>query len=220
VLFVAVDATGQHAGEVRQQGLLEEVRRAAGITTTANEALETLNEELQSTSEEQQTLNEELESRNEELQTVNEELQSMNEELNTLNEEVGARIADADRLGRYLRTVLESNPQAVIGCDARHTITFWNAAARKLFRVSEAEALGHDLLKMVPAFDVPRVRTFMNGRPGTAPVWIDAGKRVGRIRIGMTLIRDARGQRAGYVLRVQEGRAVEERPRRHRRPQR
>jgi two-component system CheB/CheR fusion protein len=77
--------------------LRRDVESANDELNSTNEELETTNEELQSTNEELTTTNEELQSTNEELETTNEELQSTNEELETTNDELEARTQELNR---------------------------------------------------------------------------------------------------------------------------
>lgn len=48
------------------------------------------------------------------------------------------------------RQVVEAVGDAVVVCDANGTITFWNAAAVRLFGFAESEALGRSLDLIVP----------------------------------------------------------------------
>lgn len=212
ILFVAVEAIEGREKGASPNDLVVSTRRTARWTMeateelqAANEELETLNEELQSTSEEQQTLNEELESRNEELETVNEELQSLNEELSTLNEEVGVRVSEADRLAAYLRTILDLAPNSVIGCDLRNRIAFWNEVAARDFRMSEAQVVGKDLFKILPALDVPAVRKMVQAQSGKPQVRVSKGPvNPGWLDLRLGVVRDQAGRRKGYCLRVLE----------------
>ena len=73
---------------------------------SANEELETTNEELQSTVEELETTNEELQSTNEELETMNEELQSTNEELEPSTRSYASEHRDPGTTKSFLESVL------------------------------------------------------------------------------------------------------------------
>ena len=109
---------------------------------SANEELETTNEELQSTNEELETTNEELQSTNEELETTNEELQSLNEELETMNEELERRTRELNDLtGRYSET-LRLMPWPVLLVDRNEKVQLWNSAAQELFGIGSTSVVG------------------------------------------------------------------------------
>lgn len=209
-LFVAVDATDRHRREHVPRGHENATEKvlmrnigAEEALRSAHEELQVVNEELQSTSQEQQTLNEELESRNEELETVNEELQSLNEELNTLNEEVGTRIAEADRLTAFLRTVLDLSLTSIIGCDTKDRVTSWNAVATKEFRLSEDQAMGKDLFKLLPVLDVPAVHDLVRATTENPVAKVSVGRGLpDLLSIRLGVVRDRSGRRQGYCLRV------------------
>lgn len=99
----------------------------------------------------QEDLNDELQSRNEELETVNEELQSLNDEMTAMEDEMRDLIDKSQRTNDFLRTLLDTSPEAVVACDAKNRVVFWNKAAVKRFFLSPEQALGGDLLKLVPA---------------------------------------------------------------------
>lgn len=202
-IFVGVDATEPHRAEALRGTVIEAHARASAEASESRAALQIAHEALQGTSQEQQTLNEELESRNEELQTVNEELQSLNEELSTLNQEVGIRIAESDRISGYLRTILDLANRIIIGCDLRRRITFWNAGAAKQFQLSETQALGRDVLALVPALDLPEVRAKLVGRGGNKPVQIRRGPlHPDGLEVEIRAVFYGGGRRQGTVLRV------------------
>ncbi len=111
---------------------------------STNEELETTNEELQSTNEELETTNEELQSTNEELETTIEELQSTNAELTTLNVELERRTADLHRLEAFERSVLNAIGPALFVIDPSLVVTNWNAAAARLWGISAEGAVGRE----------------------------------------------------------------------------
>lgn len=208
-LIVGADATRHHAAEGKFREAAKQLRKANADAArsmdnlqASNEELETLNEELQSSAEEQQTLNEELQSANEELETTNEELQSANEELATLNEEIRTRGEELERVSLFLRAILDNAFDAVISCDRHNKITFWSRAATKVFRLSEAQAVGEDLFTLVPVIDVPAVRAAIRGSL-VSPRRTSGGElQVGgnRIRITVSAVSDRAGSPQGYVV--------------------
>lgn len=157
--------------------------------------------EMQEDMETQQTLNEELQSRNEELETVNEELQSLNDEIQVQGDE-------ARRATLFLTAMLDSGPDVVIGCDTSGRVSYWGAPAVRMFRLSAAQALGKDLLGLVPELDVPGLRKLV--RPGARWPRTRGGARVARrvvkvsskLRVAVVPARDVDGDAHGTLLRV------------------
>lgn len=109
---------------------------------STNEELETTNEELQSTVEELETTNEELHSSNEELETMNEELQSTNDELRLINDQLQLRTSEANHVNSFLQSVLASLRAAVVVVDKRMRVQTWNQQAEELWGVRADEARG------------------------------------------------------------------------------
>ena len=120
----------------------EELETTNEELQSTNEELETTNEELQSTNEELETTNEELQSTNEELATTNEELQSLNEELENMNEELGHRTQELHQLSQRYAETLRSMPWPVALVDHAETIQLWNAAAQRVFGVGSGSVVG------------------------------------------------------------------------------
>lgn len=144
----------------------------------------------------QQALNEELQSRNEELETVNEELQSLNDEIQVQGDE-------ARRATLFLGAMLDAGPDVVIGCDRQGRVSYWGAPAVRQFGLSADQALGKDVLRLVPRLDVPRLRGLV--RKGEA--WRQARKpRVvglsGGLRVAVFPAMDGDGRMHGTLLRV------------------
>lgn len=153
-----------------------------------------LNEELQSTAEAQQSLNEELQSRNEELETLNEELQSLNDEVQVQGEE-------ARHSTLFLRALLDSGPDALIGCDPRGRVTFWGKPAIQQFGVSEEQALGKDLLHLVPQLDTKAVRDLLGQGKVTGHLSPRSAKAKGGLSVLVVPAMD-NDKRYGTLLRV------------------
>jgi two-component system CheB/CheR fusion protein len=135
ILVSAVDVTSQVTLRADFQRVSEQHAIATEDLHSANEELETTNEELQSTNEELETTNEELQSTNTELLTTVEELQAANMLL-------GARTEEMNRLALYHASVVESVGDAVVVLDSNMTVTTWNRAAERLFRVTAENAVG------------------------------------------------------------------------------
>ncbi len=65
------------------------------------------------------------------------------------------RLQIAGQVGQErFENIAATSPDGIICADASNTITFWNAAAERMFGHSAAEAVGHDLALIVP----PRMR--------------------------------------------------------------
>jgi two-component system, chemotaxis family, CheB/CheR fusion protein len=158
--------------------------------------------EMQEHMDSQQTLNEELQSRNEELETVNEELQSLNDEIQVQGDE-------ARRATLFLGALLDAGPDVVIGCDRQGKVSYWGSPAVRRFGLSSAQALGKDLLRLVPQLDVAGLRKLV--RKSTA--WPKKGRRTRRVvkvskslHVAIFPALDGDGTAHGTLLRVLEGR--------------
>lgn len=127
------------------QSAQEELETTNEELQSTNEELETTNEELQSTNEELETTNEELQSSNEELETTNEELHSANEELETINQELQSLMTQVHDRHQFLHSVVSSMRSAVICVDDDLNITVWNDHAEDMWGVRSDEAVGHKL---------------------------------------------------------------------------
>jgi two-component system, chemotaxis family, CheB/CheR fusion protein len=112
----------------------------------ATDALEVLNEELQSA-------NEELQSSNEELNTAKEELQSVNDELATLNTELERRNAELGQTNDDLVNVLASVEVAIIIVDVDLAVRRFTPRARALFKLIDAD-IGRPIADLHPSFPI------------------------------------------------------------------
>jgi len=144
----------------------------------------------------QQALNEELQSRNEELETVNEELQSLNDEIQVQGDE-------SRRASLFLAAMLDAGPDIVIGCDRRGLVTYWGAPAVRQFGLSSEQALGKDVLRIVPRLDVPSLQRLV--RKGEA--WRKGRKSravgiAGGLRVTVVPALDGDGRMHGTLLRI------------------
>ncbi len=102
----------------------------------------------------QQDLNDELQSRNEELETVNEELQSLNDAMSAMEDEMRGLGEESRRANDFLRLLLDTSEDVLVACNADNQVVFWNDAAIKAYRLSSAQAVGHELFELLPAMAV------------------------------------------------------------------
>ena len=109
---------------------------------------ETANEELQSTNEELETTNEELQSTNEELETINEELQSTNEELETINDELRDRTDELNELTAFMESILSSLRAGVAVLDLDLRVQAWNGYAANLWGLRSDEVQSMPFLNL------------------------------------------------------------------------
>ncbi|RKG90836.1 CheR family methyltransferase [Corallococcus terminator] len=166
LLYVTHDVTTARGVEQALQSVQEELQSinlrmqsSNEELRASNEELETTNEELQSANEELQTTNEELQSTNEELETTNEELQSANAELDATNRELAHRTLEMDSLAFTQRTIIRTLSAAVLVLEGDGRITTWNLAAERLLGVTEREAVGQKLWSLhVPALKRPLIQ--------------------------------------------------------------
>jgi PAS domain S-box-containing protein len=166
------------ASEEETQALNEELTAANEEITAANEELTAINEELfeareelastndslelkvtertkalQDSEEETQALNEELTAINEEMAATNEELLSTNEELaesERLLRETVDELRQADERSAKLVAIVESSDDAIIGKSLDGLVTSWNRGAENIFGYTEADIIGHSILKLIP----------------------------------------------------------------------
>jgi two-component system, chemotaxis family, CheB/CheR fusion protein len=174
---------------------------------STNEELETTNEELQSTVEELETTNEELQSTNEELETMNEELQSTNDELQGINDQLHQSSADLDGANLFLDAILAGLRAGVAVVDRDLRVRVWNRQAEDLWGMRAVEAVGQHLLNLdigLPFEQVrPLVRQSMAGDTETAEVQIEAVNRRGRtvtVRVGCSPLLDGSGETSGSIV--------------------
>jgi two-component system CheB/CheR fusion protein len=150
------------------------------------EALESSNEELQAANEELLSTVQELQSANEELTTSKEELQSVNEELETVNDELKHKVDQLDRAKADLENLLRSTDIATIFLDRSRDILWFTPAARRLYRLSDAD-IGRPLDDIAPRIaanpgeDVERVMG--SGEPTLRVVRAADGRRSYRLAV-------------------------------------
>lgn len=130
---------------------------------------ETANEELQSANEEILSRNEELQSFNEEMETAKEELQSSNEELTTLNDELEHRHSELGQLNGDLTNLFSSLdiPILILGRDLR--IRRFSPAAETLFNLMPSD-IGRPVSDMRFSATIPELK-------GDSAAVMDTGRR-------------------------------------------
>jgi diguanylate cyclase (GGDEF)-like protein/PAS domain S-box-containing protein len=129
----------------------------------SNEHLEALLEEHNTTVkgmntlyEELQTSNEELQSTNEELESSTEELQSTNEELITVNEELMQKNIEAENLSKYLESIQNSIPVALLIVSPHLQLQRFNNAAAKIFDLDSSK-IGKSLVSLPSKIAIERI---------------------------------------------------------------
>ena len=213
-----LDVSGIHrleeqaeAARLESETANEELQTTNEELQSTNEELETTNEELQSTNEELETTNEELQSTNEELETMNEELQSTNEELQTINDELRQRTDELNQANDFLASILASLRGAVIVVEPNFKILVWNPIAEDLWGLRLDEVKGQSLMNLDIGFPVGKLRNVIQTciADGTEKqdLILDAVNRRGRkikCRVSITAFANARGQRLGAILTMEE----------------
>jgi PAS domain S-box-containing protein len=118
--------------------------------------------------------------------------------------DIGERHAAAEA-ARYQATLLENLNDAVIGLDLDARITAWSGAAQRIYGYAPAEALGRPIAALLGG-DLPeatdaRIQAEI-ARTGRCRMEVRHARKDGRpldIEITSVVIRDASGERAGFV---------------------
>ncbi|MDP5229790.1 MAG: PAS domain-containing protein, partial [Cellulophaga sp.] len=110
---------------------------------STNEEMQTSQEELKSTNEELQSSNEELQSANEELTTSKEEMQSLNEELHTVNAELLSKVEDSERASNDMHNLLNSSEIATLFLDKKLNIRQYTVHVTKIFKLIKSDIGRH-----------------------------------------------------------------------------
>jgi two-component system CheB/CheR fusion protein len=121
------------------QSLEQELQSTREYLQATIEEMETSNEELKSTNEELQSVNEELQSTNEELETSKEELQSTNEELATVNAELQNKVDEFARANDDMNNLLAATEIASIFLDTDLCIKRYTPAAAKIISLIQTD---------------------------------------------------------------------------------
>ena len=133
------------------QSLEQELQSTREYLQATIEELETSNEELKSTNEELQSVNEELQSTNEELETSKEELQSTNEELATVNAELQSKVDESSRANDDLNNLLTATEIASIFLDTDLCIKRYTPAAAGIISLIQTD-IGRPLSDLKTSF--------------------------------------------------------------------
>lgn len=120
--------------EIEAEKLLAEQRLQELI-----EEHESSQEEIKASNEELQSANEELRSTLEELETSKEELQSMNEELQTVNQENRHKVEELDQLSSDLQNLLVATDIATLFLDREFRILRFTPKVSHLFSIKTAD---------------------------------------------------------------------------------
>lgn len=103
------------------------------------EEMKSSNEELRSANEELQSMNEEAQSTNEELETSKEELQSINEEMVTVNNELQLKINELTSTQDDMNNLFNSTEIATIFLDKDLNIRSFTSEAKNLIKMIESD---------------------------------------------------------------------------------
>ncbi|RQR26104.1 ATP-binding protein [Burkholderia sp. Bp9142] len=109
-----------------------------------------------------------------------------------------------------LRRVVDASPDAIIGLDAARRITSWNPAARRLFGIDAAAAIGHDVTTLIAPRWLrlhPVPVSFANPRMPAGPLDILCLRRDGgcfRATFAASPIVDAQGNCTGLSMTLRE----------------
>jgi two-component system CheB/CheR fusion protein len=156
--------------------------------------LETANEEMKSSAEEYQSINEELQSTNEELQTSKEEMQSINEELHTVNAEMISKNDLLSNLNSDLQNLLDSTQIATIFLDDQLRIKNFTPGMADIFSLRESDK-GRPLTDIV-----------------TLLAYEDLRRDAERVLRELAVIErelDLQDRGASYVMRIRPYRSIE-----------
>ncbi|MEM9020361.1 MAG: chemotaxis protein CheB [Planctomycetota bacterium] len=116
------------------------------------ENLQTTIEELETANEELNATNEELIASNEELQSTNEELHSVNEELHTVNAEYQQKITELTQLTDDMNNLLASTEIGTLFLDPQMRVRRYTPAMQGLINLRETD-IGRPLEEIRPSFD-------------------------------------------------------------------
>ncbi len=139
---------------------------------------------MQSANEELETTNEELQSSNEEMETMNEELQATNEELQTINDELRERTDMLNQSNAIIESVLDGLRLGVVVVDEDIKVLSWNNQLAELWGLRADEVKGQSFLNLdigLPMEQIKKsIRAVLDGEGGAKQVMLDARDRRGR----------------------------------------
>ena len=115
---------------------------------------------MKSANEEIESSNEELQSTNEELETAKEELQSTNEELTTLNEELSNRNVEMIQINSDLNNLLTSIQIPIVMVDNTLTVRRVTPAARNAFNILQSD-VGRPITDFKPNIDIADLKKIL-----------------------------------------------------------
>ena len=134
------------------QSLEQELQTTRTQLQSMVDELETANEEMKSSNEEYQSVNEELQSSNEELETAKEEMQSVNEELQTINTEIASKNEQLVKLNSDLSNLLESTEIATLFLDDSLRVRRFTRGINEVFHLRDAD-IGRPITEIVSLLD-------------------------------------------------------------------
>ncbi len=136
----SADESASESGEPERVRVLEtELNLAQQRLQRIIEEYETSQEEMKAANEEMQSTNEELRSTMEELETSKEELQSMNEELQTVNQENRHKVEELAQLSGDLQNLLSATDIATLFLDRDLRIMRFTPKVGEIFNVRLAD---------------------------------------------------------------------------------
>ena len=151
---LAKPKTGDLSGQSVEalQSLEQELQTTRMQLQSMVDELETANEEMKSSNEEYQSVNEELQSSNEELETAKEEMQSVNEELQTINTEIASKNEQLVKLNSDLSNFLESTEIATLFLDDSLRVRRFTRGINEVFHLRDAD-IGRPITEIVSLLD-------------------------------------------------------------------
>lgn len=141
VLFEKEDEAAPHenapaaAPESISREANEEIEFLKQQLNSTVEQYESANEELKASNEELQAMNEEMRTASEELETSKEELQSVNEEMITVNNELKSSVEELSRTNADLNNLMASSDIGTIFLDRQLRIHRFTPAAQEIFHL-------------------------------------------------------------------------------------
>lgn len=117
----------------------EAIQRLEQELDSTREYLQSTIEELETSNEELQSANEELQSMNEELETSTEELQSTNEELSTVNSELQNKVDEYLKASDDMNNLLAATEIATIFLDTKLCIKNFTPAAASIINLIQTD---------------------------------------------------------------------------------
>jgi two-component system, chemotaxis family, CheB/CheR fusion protein len=138
---VRAQAKNKQSGRAQQelQKLQQELDTTKAYLQSIIEEQESTNQDFRAANEEILSSNEELQSTNEELQTAKEEIQATNEELNTINDELYRRNVETSQVSDDLQNLLNSINIPILMLRSDLKIRRFTASAAHLFNLISSD---------------------------------------------------------------------------------